>query len=231
MDQTTCCRAEASSCSIPNSAEQRVRTRGSVRFYRIDFADPAKPGHCERNQILAKALTKGKLTPFSQGETGGLMIRILLPLAIIAAIFFGPMFSETTTGSSTGTSETVRSGAYFISETIECIRKLQIPIGEECASGAKLNGSTMVGEVISGATILALGAAIIGIFGLLPFVGRLTSIVTILAGVGALVAMGYFAVAMMGGDDGLAGVQWGVYLTSGLGLLTLISGLSGTRGN
>ncbi len=159
------------------------------------------------------------------------MIRILLPLAIIAAIFFGPMYSYTGTNPVSGQDEkSAVTGSVFIGEAVNCVRQRQLPIGEECASTAKVNDSTMAGSIISGAASLALAAAALGVLGLLPFVGRLTSIVTILAGLGTLGAMGYFAMTMMETSEGLGGVEWGAYLTGGLGLLTLISGLSGMRG-
>jgi hypothetical protein len=64
----------------------------------------------------------------------------------------------------------------------------------------------------------------------LPFVGRITSIVTLAAGLGSLAAMGLFVTTIMGSDAGLGGVQWGAYLAAGMALLTTISGLSGMRG-
>lgn len=159
------------------------------------------------------------------------MIRILLPLAIVAAMFFGPMYSYPSTNPVSGQDETsVVTGSAFIGNTIGCMRQLKVPLGEECASEGKINDSTMVGTVMSWAAILAVGAAGLGILGLLPFVGRLTSIVTVIAGLAGLGAMGMFVVNMMGTSQGLGGVQWGAYLAAGAALLTTISGLSGTRG-
>ncbi len=159
------------------------------------------------------------------------MTRILLPLAIVVVIFFGPMFSETTSGPATGKKETPVAGEYFIGEAVGCLLELQVPLGEECASDGVLNDSTMVGDVMSWASMLAIAAAGLGIIGLLPFIGRLTSIVTILAGVGAVGAIGYMALTLMGTDGvGLPAMQWGAYLAAALGLLTLISGLAGLRG-
>ena len=158
------------------------------------------------------------------------MIRVFLPLAIIASIYFGPMFSETTSGSATGERVTMISGDYFIGNAVNCAIRLNPPIGEECASDGQLDGSSTVGDVISWASILAAAAAVLGVVGILPFVGRITSVVTLLAGVGGLGAMGLFLLTMMGTNEGLAGVQWGAYLAAGMSLLTMISGLSGMRG-
>ncbi len=158
------------------------------------------------------------------------MIRILLPLAIVAAIFFGPMFAETTSGSATGDRKAIVSGEYFIGEAIGCLMSLKPPIGEECASDGKINDSLLVGNVLTWASLLSIAAAIIGVLGLLPFIGRLTSIVTIAAGGFSLGAIGLFMLTMMATPEGLPGVQWGAYLAAGAALLTTISGLSGMRG-
>jgi hypothetical protein len=159
------------------------------------------------------------------------MTRILLPLAIVAAIFFGPMYNVSGKLADSGETVITRSGEYFIGEAVGCLRKLQVPLGEECASTGVLNDSTMVGDVMSWASMLAVAAAGLGIIGMLPFIGRLTSIVTILAGLGAVGAIGYMALTLMGTDGiGLPGMQWGAYLAAALGLLTLISGLAGLRG-
>lgn len=158
------------------------------------------------------------------------MIRILLPLAIVAAIFFGPMFSETTSGSATGDRVATITGDYFIGNAMDCILSLKVPLGEECASDGALNDSTTVGSVLSWVAVLSLAAAIAGVVGLLPFVGRITSILTLAAGVAALGGLGLFALTMLGTDEGLPGIQWGTYLAAGAALLTTISGLSGMRG-
>ncbi len=159
------------------------------------------------------------------------MARIFLPLAIVAAIFFGPLFAEVTTGSATGSNMTPRYGEYFIGNAVDCLLKLKAPIGEECASEGKLNGSVMVGQIITWASMLALAAAALGVVGLIPFIGRLTSIVTILAGLAALASMGLLALTLIGIDGiGLTGLRWGAYLAAAAGLLTLISGLAGLRG-
>ena len=70
----------------------------------------------------------------------------------------------------------------------------------------------------------------LGVVGLLPFLGRLTSIVTLGAGLVSLGALGLFLTNMLGSEAGLGAVQWGAYLAAGLALLTTISGLSGMRG-
>ncbi len=158
------------------------------------------------------------------------MIRILLPLAFVAAIYFGPMFSVETTDSVRGESISVVTGDYFIGNAVECLREMKTPIGEDCASDGQIDDSTKAGSAITWAALLAVAAAAAGIVGLIPFVGRLTSVATIAAGLAGLGGMGFFMLTMMNTDAGLAGVQWGAYLAAGFGLLTTISGLSGMRG-
>ena len=159
------------------------------------------------------------------------MIRIILPLAIIAAIFFGPMYSYESANPVSGQAEkSVVTGATFIEGAVGCVRNMKVPIGEECTSDAKINNSTTAGTFISYAASLSFAAALLGVVGLLPLIGRVTSFVTIASGLGALGAIGYFAMAMMGTSEGLGALEWGAYLAGGLGLLTLIAGLSGIRG-
>lgn len=159
------------------------------------------------------------------------MIRILLPLAIVAAMFFGPMYSYEVDNPVSGREEQAMvTGDQFIGGAVNCMRQIKLPFGEGCASEAEINESKMPSRVMSWAASLSAGAALIGVLGLLPFIGRITSIVTLLAGLGALAAMGFFVISMMGSEVGLGGVQWGAYLASGAALLTTISGLSGMRG-
>ncbi|MEO1136424.1 MAG: hypothetical protein AAFW68_07425 [Pseudomonadota bacterium] len=159
------------------------------------------------------------------------MIRILLPLAIVAAMFFGPMYSYESDNPVSGREQLATvTGNEFMGGVVGCVRNLQIPIGEACASEGQVNESRNVSRLMSLAAVVALGAAALGVIGLLPFIGRMTSIITLAAGLAALAAIGYFIIAMMGTKIGLGGVQWGAYLTAGLALLTTISGLSGMRG-
>jgi len=122
------------------------------------------------------------------------------------------------------------TGDYFIGNAVNCVRQLQLPLGEDCATEGRMNDSMVVGSALSWASILAGLAAVLGVPGMLPFIGRMTSIVTVVAGLASLGALGLFLTNMLGSEAGLAGVQWGAYLAAGLALLTTISGLSGMRG-
>lgn len=153
------------------------------------------------------------------------MIRVILPVAVIAAILFAPMFSEVTTGTVTGEQVTVRSGNYFVENTIQCFRDGNFSIADKCEPKGGLQG-----KLIFGAVFVSAVAAVLGVLGLIPVIGRLTSAITTLAGVVVIAAIGFFLLNMMGSKEGLEGVQWGSYLAGGGGLLTLVSGLSGMRG-
>ncbi|MEM9704604.1 MAG: hypothetical protein AAF850_00865 [Pseudomonadota bacterium] len=153
------------------------------------------------------------------------MPRIILPIAVIAALLFLPIFSETTIGSVTGEETTFRTGNYFVGNTVGCFIEQNPSIDGECAP----KGGTK-GMAIFGAVFISAVAAVLGVLGLLPFIGRLTSIVTTLAGIAVIAAVAYFALTIMGADEGAGAVQYGSYIAGGGGLLTLISGLSGMRG-
>jgi len=149
---------------------------------------------------------------------------------MVAAIFFGPMFAVETKDPVRGESMSTVTGDYFIGNAVNCVRQLQLPLGEDCATEGRMNDSMVVGSALSWASILAGLAAVLGVPGMLPFIGRMTSIVTVVAGLASLGALGLFLTNMLGSEAGLAGVQWGAYLAAGLALLTTISGLSGMRG-
>lgn len=159
------------------------------------------------------------------------MTRILLPLAIVAAMYFGPLFAVEQSSNALGSDVAEITGEYFIGNMVGCLTELRIPLGEECGFDGQFYDSPLVGHVMNWSAMLAIGAGVLGIIGLLPFIGRLTSIVTVLAGLGAIGAMGLMSLTLMGTDDGLGAIRWGTYLTAGAGLLTLISGLAGMRGN
>lgn len=160
-----------------------------------------------------------------RGQLGSGMIRILLPLAVIAAILFAPMFSETVTGSEFGDSTVSRTGYDYVGNTIDCFRNGDYSITGDCEPALGMKGKAIFGAVFVSAI-----AAVLGILGLIPFVGRITSVVTTIAGVVVIAAIAYYGLQQMNAGDGIANLQWGTYLAGGGGLLTLISGLSGMRG-
>jgi len=153
------------------------------------------------------------------------MLRILLPLAVIAALLFAPIFNDTVEGSDLGGSTVSLSGNAYVGNTVNCWIGRDFSISGECEP----KGGTK-GLAIFAAVFVSAVAAVLGVLGLIPFVGRLTSAITSLAGVIIIAAIGFFVFTQMQTDEGLEAVQWGSYLAGGGGLLTLISGLSGMRG-
>lgn len=155
------------------------------------------------------------------------MIRILLPLAIIAAILFAPMYSISGMDPVTNeTSAATKSGYGLVKNTIDCWRSGEYSLADKCAPVGGLKGQAVFAAVFVSAV-----AAVLGILGLLPVIGRLTSLITTLAGIIVIAAIGYFALTTMGSKNGGSdAIQWGTYLAGGGGLLTLISGLHGVRG-
>jgi hypothetical protein len=154
------------------------------------------------------------------------MIRILLPLAVVAALIFGPLVAGETTSVGGITKASTVTGMDYVGPSIACWRAGEYSIAGECKPNGALKGSLVLATLLSSAI-----AAVIGVIGVAPFIGRLTSVVTTLGGAISMLAMGAFALMLMNaGSDSGETVQWGTYLAGGGGLLTLISGLSGMRG-
>ena len=153
------------------------------------------------------------------------MLRIILPLAVIAVLLFAPIFSDQVEGSDLGGGAVNLSGNSYVEDTISCWTGGNFSISGECEPKGGNKGLAIFAAIFVSAV-----AAGLGVLGLIPFVGRVTSAITTLAGVIVIAAIGFYCFAQMGSDEGLEGVQWGSYLAGGGGLLTLISGLSGMRG-
>lgn len=135
------------------------------------------------------------------------------------------MFSETVVSSEFGETTQTYNGYKYVADTIECWRTGTYSVSGECAP---LGGNK--GLAIFAALFISGAAAVLGVLGLLPVIGRVTSLVTTLAGVVVIAAIGFYVFSQMSGGDGLDGIEWGSYLAGGGGLLTLISGLAGVRG-
>ncbi|MGV6800662.1 MAG: hypothetical protein ACWA5L_01925 [bacterium] len=159
------------------------------------------------------------------------MIRIILPLAVVASLLFAPLQKVTQTiddgiGNVTTSESAVTAGDLFLKKPYECAMSMKFdPRMEECAPNGGFSGWSMYAAAASSAV-----AGILGILGLLPFVGRLTSIVTTAAGGISTAAIGKYIFALWQGGN-FEAMQWGGWLAGGLGLLTLISGFSGIGGD
>ena len=155
------------------------------------------------------------------------MIRILLSLAVAGAAFFGPWFAELSTGSFSGTQEVVQAGEYYAGNTVSCLSEGRISVSGECAPDTGL-----AGWFVSAAVLLGLASAALNVLGLLPLVGRFTSLFAIAAGIAGVGALVSVALALMGADTATLGdLRWGAYATGGFGLLCGLAGMAGLNGD
>ncbi len=153
------------------------------------------------------------------------MIRILLPLAVVAILLLTPLYGAQTSEVGGIVKPNTVTGMDYVGDTLKCWTTGNISLADDCAPAAGTLGLGIFASVLASAA-----AAVVGVLGLFPFVGRLTSAVTTLAGAVTVSAISYYIVKNLGSDAGIAGVQWGTFAAGGGGLLTLISGLSGMRG-
>ncbi len=154
------------------------------------------------------------------------MINILLSLAIAAATFFGPLvFDETgRIGEKPGS---FVAGGYFAERPVSCILDQNFSVTGDCAPRGQLLGKAVTATVAAAAVSAALS-----VIGLLPVVGRLTSLITIVAGAIAVITFGILAVRVYGLDGGsISQFRWGAFGMGGFGLLAVFAGLAGIRGH
>lgn len=166
-----------------------------------------------------------KLRGGIRGVNGADMEKIVLPLAVIAVLLFAPMADVTVADPEFGETTKSRTGYEYISTTIDCWKTGQFSIVGDCKPKGDLKGLAIFAGVFVSAV-----AAVLGFVGLLPVIGRLTSAITMLAGLIVVAGIAFYILTNLGSDKGIEGVKWGAYLAGGGGLLTLISGLSGMRG-
>jgi hypothetical protein len=154
------------------------------------------------------------------------MIRILLPLAVIAALVIAPLYSISAKDSVTNqTVELPMSGWKLVDKTVECWRAGEYSLKGKCEPKGEMKGKAVFAALAASAL-----AAVFGVVSLLPLIGRLAGFVITLAGLTTVVAIGYFGFSFLSGKEGLEALQWGTYLAGGGGLLTLVSGLARMRG-
>lgn len=166
-----------------------------------------------------------KLRGGIRGVNGAVMEKIVLPLAVIATLLFAPIFGGDATEVGGIVKPNTVTGMDYVGETVKCWTGGNFSISGDCAP----QGGTK-GMAIFAAVFVSAVAAALGFVGLLPVIGRLTSAVTMLAGLVVVAGIAFYILTNLNSDEGLGGVQWGAYLAGGGGLLTLISGLSGMRG-
>ena len=153
------------------------------------------------------------------------MFRILFSLAVASAAFFGPWFAEPVTGTRSGAGEATRAGDYYAGATVTCLTEGTVSIAGACAPAHGFEGLMVTAAVTLGALSAALG-----VIGLLPLVGRLTSVFAAAAGAVAVIAFAVVALAIVGtAGMGLGDLRWGAFATGGFGLLLAVAGVRGVR--
>lgn len=145
------------------------------------------------------------------------MIRVFLPLLLAVVAFFGPWAPE-------------KGGAFrgldSAGSTVDCLLELEPSVTGPCAP----EGDTLAQRLIGYTVLAGAGAGILSILGLLPLVGRLTSVAVVAAGAVGLGASG-MALMNLVGDNAVPFMDmgWGAYGSFVLGLAALWSGIDGIR--
>ncbi|MEM9421969.1 MAG: hypothetical protein AAF986_05650 [Pseudomonadota bacterium] len=155
------------------------------------------------------------------------MIRILLSLAVAAACFFGPLFADTTGAIIGQAPGAVVTGEYFAAPTADCVLAQTFSLAGDCAP----NGN-ILGLLVTATVGMGFVSAALGLVGLLPLVGRVTSVFTFVAGIVALATFGMILKELLGAEGAaFTDIRWGAYAVGGFGVLTLLTGLGGMRGD
>ena len=145
------------------------------------------------------------------------MIRILLPIAMAAVAFLGPWMDDGNGNS--------MNGFDIAPTTVNCALDFDFTV-EACKPQGEL-----FNELVGYTMIFGAASAVLSLIGLLPLIGRLTSMTVVAAGMTGVGAFGTLLMSMFQGggiDVGVIGL--GAYGTLILGLLTIFAGLNGIRG-
>ncbi|WP_306253796.1 hypothetical protein [Parvularcula sp. IMCC14364] len=157
------------------------------------------------------------------------MFRIFLPLAFAASLLFAPFYSYTVNDEYAGelTSELTAS-KMFIEDPVNCARNMEFnPTVEGCGPNENRG---LLGWAFYGAAASSVAAGLLGVIGLLPFIGRLTSVITTGAGGISTGAVGWFMVDLLQSGN-FAQMAWGGWVAGVLALLTLVAGFNGMSGD
>ena len=155
------------------------------------------------------------------------MFRILFSLAVAGAAFFGPWFAEGIVGSRSGVGEIVRAGDYYAGGTVTCLTGGTLSLTGPCAPEHGTEGLLVTAAVVLGALSAALN-----VLGLLPLVGRVTSLFAVAAGLAGVGAFGAVALGVTGTEGmALGDLRWGAFATGGFGLLCAVTGVRGLNGD
>lgn len=140
------------------------------------------------------------------------MIRIFLPLILAVVAFFGAWGGG-------------QSGFDFAAPTVNCFLDLKPSFASECLPNGAL-GQQLIGYTV----VLGAAAAVLSVIGLLPLVGRLTSVLVIGSGMAGVIAAVMAATGVFGGGSLDWAATWGIWATALVGLATAFVGLNGVRG-
>ena len=158
---------------------------------------------------------------------GPAMIRILLSAALAVGAFFGPWFVEAVRGARTGETLVVRAGDTFAGDTVACLMAGTLSLAGACAPPEALG---FEGWSVTAAILLAAASAVLNVLGLLPVVGRLTSLLAVAAGIAGVVAFGAVGFGAFS-EGGIGTLRWAAYATGAVGLLLAVVGVRGLGGD
>ncbi|MCQ8185017.1 hypothetical protein [Parvularcula maris] len=140
------------------------------------------------------------------------MIRIVFPLAMAAAAFFGIWSGGV-------------SGQELAGPTLSCLIDVALSSGSGCLPDGPIAESLVTYTILGG-----VAAALLSVLGLIRFVGRLTSVAVLAAGAIGLGASGMAAIATFGAGTPPMEV-WGVWATLAGAVMTVLAGILGVRGS
>mgnify|MGYP006266183349 CR=1 FL=1 len=146
------------------------------------------------------------------------MIRIFLPLLLAVVAFFGPWTASDRAGSFYGHDSA--------GTTVDCLLDLNLSVKGACAPA----GASIAEQLIGWTVLAGMAAAVLSVLGLLPVIGRLTSLLVIGAGLVGLGAAGMTLMQLTGtGALPISAIGWGTYGALALGLACLWAGIDGVR--
>ncbi|MCI5043313.1 MAG: hypothetical protein MRY72_01340 [Aquisalinus sp.] len=157
------------------------------------------------------------------------MFRIFLPLAFAATLLLAPFYSFSVSDEYAGdiTNE-LSASKMFIEDSVECARNMEFnPMVEGCGPNENRG---LLGWAFYAAAASSVAAGLLGVIGLLPFIGRLTSVVTTGAGGISTGTVAWFMVDLLQSGK-FEQMAWGGWLAGVLALLTLVAGFNGMSGD
>lgn len=153
------------------------------------------------------------------------MFRIIIPLALLAVYWIGPLAVESVESQLTSSGQLEFKAKSYIQPTLDCLLNGDYSLGEQCRHA----DSPMMGLAFSAAAALAAVAAVFGVLGMLSFLSGIAGFFAILAGAAGLAATGWFSVDVMMSKADAVQLAWGAWASGGLALLLMLLGLVSMR--